>query len=53
MKRHHNLYMIMAGDKTHSDIMDLGESKEDKKQTKINEDLERMKKIISHNFKTQ
>ncbi len=43
----------MAGDKTHSDIMDLGESKEDKKQTKINEDLDRMKKIISHNFKTQ
>ena len=26
----------MAGDKTHSDIMDLGESKEDKKQTMIN-----------------
>jgi len=43
----------LAGEKTHSDIMDLGESKEDKNKTKINEDLERMKKIISHNFKTQ
>ena len=30
-----------------------GPRKEDKKQTKINEDLDRMKKIISHNFKTQ
>ena len=43
----------LAGEKTHSDIMDLGESKEDKNKTKINEDLERMKKLISHNFKTQ
>jgi hypothetical protein len=43
----------LAGDKTHSDIMDLGESKEDKKQKKINEDLERMKNLISHNYKTQ
>jgi hypothetical protein len=43
----------LAGDKTHSDIMDLGESKEDKKQKKINEDLKRMKNLISHNYKTQ
>jgi len=43
----------LAGEKTHSDIMDLGESKEGKNKTKINEDLERMKKLISHNFKTQ
>jgi len=43
----------LAGDKTHKDIMDLGESKEDKKQNKINEDLERMKNLISHNYKTQ
>lgn len=43
----------VAGEKTHSDIMDLGESKEDKKQNKINEDLERMKKLFSHNYKTQ
>ena len=43
----------VAGENTHKDVMDLGESKEDKKQTMINEDLDRMKKIISHNFKTQ
>jgi hypothetical protein len=43
----------MAGEKTHKDVMDLGESKEDKKQNKINEDLERMKKLFSHNYRTQ
>ena len=43
----------MAGENTHKDVMDLGESKEDKKQTKINEDLERMKNLISHNYKSQ
>ena len=29
------------------------ETKEEKKQNKINEDLERMKKLFSHNYKTQ
>ena len=43
----------MAGENTHKDVMDLGESKEDKKQTKINEDLDRMKNLISHNYKSQ
>ena len=43
----------LAGEKTHSDIMDLGESKNDKNKTKINENLERMKKLISHNYKSQ
>ena len=43
----------VAGDKTHKEIMDLGESKETKKQNKINEDLERMKKLVLHNYKTQ
>jgi hypothetical protein len=33
--------------------MDLGESKEDKKQNKINEDLDRIKKLFSHDYKTQ
>ena len=42
-----------AGDATHDNIMDLGESKEDKKKNKINEDLERIKKLFSHNYKTQ
>lgn len=31
----------------------VSESKKDKKQNKINEDLERMKKLFSHNYKTQ
>jgi hypothetical protein len=31
----------------------LKESKENRKQNKINEDLERMKKLFSHNYKTQ
>jgi hypothetical protein len=43
----------VAGEKTHGDIMDLGESKEDKKQNKINEDLDRIKKLFSHDYKTQ
>jgi len=43
----------VAGENTHKDVMDLGESKEDKKQTKINEDLDRMKNLISHNYKSQ
>lgn len=43
----------VAGEKTHSDVMDLGESKEEKNKNKINEDLERMKKLFSHNYKTQ
>lgn len=43
-----------AGEKTHNEIMDgLKESKENRKQNKINEDLERMKKLFSHNYKTQ
>lgn len=43
----------VAGEKTHTNIMDLGESKEDKSKNKINEDLERIKKLFSHNYKTQ
>ena len=43
----------MAGENTHKDVMDLGESKEDKKHAKINEDLDRMKNLISHNYKSQ
>ena len=43
-----------AGENTHDDVMDgLAEAKEDKKQNKINEDLERMKNLISHNYKSQ
>jgi len=43
-----------SGENTHDDVMDgLAESKEDKKQTKINEDLDRMKNLISHNYKSQ
>ena len=43
-----------AGEKTHDDVMDgLTESKEDKKKDKINEDVKRMKNLITHNYKTQ
>ena len=45
-----------AGNKTHSNSMagiEVSESKTDNKKDKINEDLERMKKIFSHNYKTQ
>jgi hypothetical protein len=33
--------------------IDVNESKNEKKKLKLNEDLERMKKLFSHNYKTQ
>jgi len=47
----------LAGDKTHNEKMagiDLSESKkQDKNKEKVNENIERMKTLFSHNYKTQ
>ena len=43
----------VAGNKTHSDKMAGIEVSESKKEEKVNENIERMKSLISHNYKTQ
>lgn len=43
----------VAGNKTHTDKMAGIEVAESKKKEKVNENIERMKNLISHNYKTQ